>query len=441
MSTQNLVRYPDTRSPRIMATRAWWLVGLNLLIPGSAQLLAGSRRLGRFGVGTTFLLWGSVLLTLVVFLLDRELVLTVLTNWVGLSVAQLLLAGYAVLWVILTIDTLRLVTLVRAGSAAPFVAVLAIVGLVATAGSAGYAAVSVGTARSALGSIFAGQEIEPPVDGRYNILLLGGDAGPDRTGLRPDSITVASIDAETGATTLIGIPRNLENVPFSAGSPLYGPFPGGYDCGDECLIDYLYTYGEEHPELYPDAAADASSPGIEAMRDAAAGTTGLSIQYYLLIDMQGFTQLVDALGGITIDVPERLAYGPVTARQPYGYFEAGTQKMDGALALWYARSRYQGNDFERMERQRQVQQAILAQFTPAVVLTKFQAIADAGAQVVRTDVPAGTLAHFVELGEKARTQPVTTLELAPPEYSGSDFEKIHAAVEAAVAPVTASPTP
>ncbi len=74
MSTQNLVRYPDTRSPRIMATRAWWLVGLNLLIPGSAQLLAGSRRLGRFGVGTTFLLWGSVLLTLVVFLLDRELV-------------------------------------------------------------------------------------------------------------------------------------------------------------------------------------------------------------------------------------------------------------------------------------------------------------------------------------------------------------------------------
>jgi len=428
------VRYPDIRSPKIMTTRAWWLVGLNILIPGSAQLLAGSRRLGRFAVSTTFVLWGLIVVAVLMLLIRRELLVTIVTNSIALTVLQVLLLAYALLWIVLTFDTLRLVKLVRVTSAAPFIAALAIVGLVVSSGVALYGSFSAGSARSALGSIFAGQELKPPADGRYNVLLLGGDAGADRTGLRPDSITVASVDAETGATTLIGIPRNLENVPFSKGSPLYGPFPHGYDCGDQCLIDYLYTYGQEHPKLYPDAEAAGSSPGIEAMRDAAEGATGLTIQYFALVDMQGFSDLIDALGGVTVTVPERLAYGPVTSTKPYGYFEAGKQKMDGASALWYARSRFQGNDFERMERQRQLQQAVLAEFTPQVVLTKFQAIADAGKQVLSTDIPAAALGHFVDLAELARTTPITTLELAPPEYSGADFDKIHAAVKAAVAP-------
>ena len=53
--------------------------------------------------------------------------------------------------------------------------------------------------------------------GRYNVLLLGGDSGSDRWGLRPDSLTVASIDAETGKTMLFGLPRNMMNFPFAEG--------------------------------------------------------------------------------------------------------------------------------------------------------------------------------------------------------------------------------
>ncbi len=53
--------------------------------------------------------------------------------------------------------------------------------------------------------------------GRYNVLLLGGDSGADRWGMRPDSLTVASIDEETGKTVLVSLPRNLQGFSFARG--------------------------------------------------------------------------------------------------------------------------------------------------------------------------------------------------------------------------------
>ncbi len=444
MTATSPMRTPDLRSTPTMTKRAWWLVGLNLLIPGSAQILAGNRRLGRFGVGATFLLWGLGLVGILIWFVAHTVILSIVTNPIGLTVIQVVLAAYTVLWIVLTLDTLRLTRLIATAPAMrPAIAALSILALAVTAGAAGYGAVSAGSARNAVTSIFAGSEMAAPVNGRYNILLVGGDAGPDRTGLRPDSTSVASIDATTGATTIIGIPRNMEQIQFAKGSPLYGPFPQGYNCGDQCLLDYLYTYGEEHKSLYPTAASKGSSPGIEALKDAAEGVTGLSIQYYGLIDMQGFSELIDALGGVTIDVPAKLAYGPVTATEPYGTFEAGPQHMNGYLALWYGRSRYMGSDYERMARQRVVQESMLKQFQPSIVLTKFQDIAKAGAQVVKTDMPSAALPGFVDLGNKARKLSVTHLELVPPTFNQNkpDYEKLHAAVKAATTPPAATPAP
>lgn len=428
-----------------MTKRAWWLVALNFLIPGSAQLLAGSRRLGRFGVTMTFVLWAIVIVALALLWWWPVALYTLVTNTIVLTVAQVLLVAYAVLWVVLTLDTLRMVRLVKTWPAARgFIAGLSIAGLVAGAGIAGYGAVVAGSARSAISMIFDSGDYVPPVDGRYNILLLGGDAGPDRTGLRPDSISVASVDAATGATVMIGVPRNLELARFSEGSPLYGPFPNGYDCGDLCLISYLYTYGEEHPELYPDAEKQGSNPGIEAMRDAVEGVLGLTMQYYVLIDMQGFSDLIDSLGGITLDVPERMPLAAaIPGSQPFAWVEAGEQHLDGHTALWYSRSRYESTDFARMSRQRDVQEAILRQFTPANILVKFQAVAAAGTQVVKTDIPSVMLGLFADLATKSRKLPLTRLELVPDEFSPShpDFEKIAAAIAAALAASTPKPTP
>ncbi|MEY2848508.1 MAG: hypothetical protein RI885_1173 [Actinomycetota bacterium] len=436
----SLVRYPDLKSPDTMTKRGWWLVGVNILVPGSAQLLAGSRRLGRFGVGATFTLWALALIAFAVNYFFPRVITTVASNVIGLTVVQVLLAAYAVLWVILTLDTLRLVRLVRAApNARPFIAGLAVIVLTATAGAAAYGAVITGSARTALDTLFSDGQYEEPVDGQYNILLMGGDAGADRTGLRPDSLSVVSINADTGATTIVGVPRNFENATFSEGSPLWGPFPNGYDCGDECLINYLYTYGTDHPELYPNAEAEGSNPGIEATRDAVSGVTGLSIQYYVLVDMQGFAQLIDSLGGVEIDVPERTAIGGVTGAEPEGYIEAGVQRMDGATALWYGRTRYDSTDFARMERQRLVQQAMIKQFEPANVLTKFSAIVDAGVQVVKTDVPQVMIPGFVDLATKAKGQPVVPLELVPPlvDSLDPDYDAIHTLVDTTIHPAEA----
>ena len=442
MSATNPVRYPDVREPGTMTKRAWWLVVLNLLIPGSAQLLAGNRRLGRFGVRATVLLWVLAIVAVVLFFVARPVLLTLATNPIALTVGQVLLVGYAALWVVLTLDTLRLVRLVKARpSARPFIAALSVVALVAGAGFAGYGAYLAGVTRGTVTAIFGSGQYEAPVDGRYNILLLGGDAGPDRMGMRPDSLSVASIDADTGHVTMIGVPRNFEHARFSKDSPLYGPFPNGYDCGDQCLISYLYTYGQEHPDLYPDAKAQGSQPGIEATRDAVSGVLGIELQYYALIDMQGFSDLVDALGGITIDVKKRLPIGgdENAQGQPInvdGWIQPGVRKLNGYNALWYARARHGSNDFDRMARQRDVQEAILKQFTPTVVLTKFQAIAEAGKQIVKTDIPSVMLGVLVDLAAKSRTQPVIRLEIVPPEFNPGrpDYAQIEAAVTEALKP-------
>ncbi|MEO7147297.1 MAG: LCP family protein [Terrimesophilobacter sp.] len=428
-----------------MTKRAWWLVGLNLLIPGSAQSLAGNHRLGRVGILATFVLWGIVIVGLLLNWLWPVAIFTLASNTVVLTAAQMLLVGYAVLWIVLTLDTLRIVRLVKTWpKARGFIAGIAIIGLVTTAGVASYGAVVAGSARSAISAIFDSGEYKAPIDGRYNILLLGGDAGADREGLRPDSISVASVDANTGAVVMIGIPRNMEQIRFVEGSPLYGPFPNGYDCGDACLIDYLYTEAEQRPKLYPDATKHGSNPGIEGMRDAVEGVLGITLQYYVLIDMKGFSDLIDALGGITLEVPQRTPLAAaIPGAKPFAWVEAGTQHLDGNTALWYARSRFESRDYDRMSRQRDVQEALLKQFSPTVVLTKFQAVAEAGKQVVKTDIPSVMLGLFVDLASKSRKLPVTRLELVPERFNPAhpDYAKISAALAEAFAASKATPAP
>ncbi|WBU36792.1 LCP family protein [Homoserinibacter sp. YIM 151385] len=449
MSAALPVRYPDTGSPSVMTRRGWWLVLLGILIPGSAQVLAGSRRLGRFGLGATLLLWVLAVLGVLGFVLFRTQALTVLTNSIALWAIVALIAFYGILWIVLGLDTLRLVRLVKTRpSARGAIAMLSVVALAATTGGAAFGVVNIVSGIGLLDQVFSGGNVAEPIDGRYNILLLGGDAGADRQGLRPDSISVVSIEAATGAVSIFGIPRNLQRAPFSEGSPLYQDFPNGYDCGDECLVSYLWTYGHEHPDLYPEALDAGSDPGIEAMRDAAEGITGLAIQYYVLIDMQGFTDLIDALGGVEIDVKQDLPIGPNTdqygnPKEPDGYLRAGKRTLNGAEALWYARSRYGTTDYDRMKRQREVQEAILSQADPANVIARFQAVAQASGEVVSTDIPQGMLGHFADLAEKSREHDITDVEFVPPEWDPvyPDYAAIHAEVARANRPATPSPAP
>jgi LCP family protein required for cell wall assembly len=452
-SVTDPIRHPNSGSARVMTTRAWWLVVLNFMLPGSAQVLAGNRRLGRFGLGATLTLVTIAIIAGAVYLLWPAVVLTVLTSTIGLWAAAAVLAFYAVTWVVLTLNTLSLIKLGRAAPGArPIIAAFSTVLMLVVTGTAGYGAFVATSASGFLSSVFVAGPSQPPVDGRYNILLLGGDAGADREGLRPDSLSVISIDATTGQATTISLPRNLENVPFSAGSSLGALYPEGYGAIDgcdvsACMLNSIFTEAEvKRPEYYPNAVAEGSSPGIQATVEAAQGITGLTIQYFVLIDMQGFSDLIDALGGVDIDVQNRVpVHTDETFTDVLFWFEPGMQHMDGYHALWFARSRHGTSDYDRMQRQTQMQEALLAQASPANVLTKFQGVSAAGTRVVRTDVPQGMLGYFVNLAAKTKELPVVSVPLIPAngvDPEDPDYPAIQAMIAAALAPApTATPAP
>ena len=438
------LRHPNSGSARVMTTRAWWLVVLNFVLPGSAQVLAGNRRLGRFGLGATLTLVTIVIIAGAVYLLWPAVVLTVFTSTIGLWAAAAVLAFYAVTWLVLTLNTLSLIRLGRAAPGArPIIAAFSTVLMLLVTGTAGYGAFVATSASGFLSSVFVAGPSQPPVDGRYNILLLGGDAGADRAGLRPDSLSVISIDATTGQATTISLPRNLEHVPFSAGSPLGALYPKGYGSIDgcdvsACMLNSIFTEAEvKRPEYYPNAVSEGSSPGIEATREAAQGITGLTIQYYVLIDMLGFSDLIDALGGVDITVTERLPIGgDEQLKEVEGWIEPGAQHKDGTTATWYARSRHTTSDYDRMGRQAQLQEAVLNQFSPANVLTKFQGIAASSSQVIKTDIPQGMLGYFTDLGAKTKQLPISRVALTPPTVDPAkpDYARIHDLIATALSP-------
>jgi LCP family protein required for cell wall assembly len=248
-------------------------------------------------------------------------------------------------------------------------------------------------------------------------------------GLRPDSITVASIDSSTGRTVLIGLPRNLENVPFPPGTPMHKAFPNGFDC-DGCYINGINTWATDHASLFP----KSKTPGIDATAEAVEQITGLKVNYYALIDLRGFQDLVDAVGGVTIDVRRRIPIGGVGAPIT-GWIEPGRQKLDGFQTLWYSRSRATSNDYSRMARQKCVMNAMLHQLDAKTVLLNFSKIAKAGKQIISTSIPASEVDTFVTLSLKARSLPVSTVSFVPPtiDTGDPDYAKIRSMVSDAIA--------
>jgi len=395
------------------------------------------------GLVSSLVSWVLALAAALVVVLEPGWLIVAATQPLIIWAGVVVLVFYAVLWVVLTLDTLRMVKLVTVVPVARVpVAVIALLALLASSGGAVYAASSGVTAISVLQEVFAAEALlDEPIDGRYNVLLIGGDAGKDRYGLRADSITVASVDAQTGQVALIGVPRNLGITEFTADSPMWQLYPDGYDCGVDCLISYLTYYGDEHPELYPDARTQHSTAGIEALRDGVEGTLGITIPYYVLVDMHGFEKLIDALGGIDITVAEDVEIGANTyddgsPAPAIGVIEAGEQHMDGETALWYARSRYGTTDYERMARQREVQVAIFAQADPLTVLLRFQEIATAGKNAVATDIPQNLLGYFAQRVVDSRDHELLRLDLVPPRFDPDtpDLTAVRAAVAELLAP-------
>ena len=186
-----------------------------------------------------------------------------------------------------------------------------------------------------------------------------------------------------------------------------------------------------------------ADPGAQATLEAVSGTLGIKVQAYVLVDMDGFSKLIDAMGGIRIKAGGWVPIsGPMVDEangihgMPDGWIPAGDQTLDGFHALWYGRSREFVDDYARIQRQQCVQQAMLKQLDPATLLAKFEDIAKAGTKVVESNISSGQLGSFVDLAMKAKGKNVSRLTIGPPDFDAAfstapDFDIIHAKVAGA----------
>lgn len=407
---------------RIAWRRGVGLLVLTVFLPGSAQIIAGWRGLGRFSLRV----WAGVMLglaaLLATLLLNRNLAITVYTHPATLWTASVVIPVLGLGWALLFLDAWRIshpgaMGRRQIGMAALSLLLAAAVGLGATQASA--------LSRSQaelLGKVFAGGGDVEAKKGRINILLIGADAGDDRKGLRADTIMLASISAVTGRTVLFSLPRNLQHAQFPKGTKLAAQYPNGYACPDQsCLLNAVYELGERNKADFPGV-----NPGIAATRAVVGETLGMSINYHAMVDMRGFESLIDAVGGVRLDIAKAVPIGGGAAKVE-GYIQPGKDvKLNGFQALWFARSRHGSSDYERMTRQKCVMNALAKQVTPITVATNFTALAKAGGAMVATDIPTSEVAKLLELANGGRRLPLASTAFSPPliEPSRPDLDLI-----------------
>ena len=234
-------------------------------------------------------------------------------------------------------------------------------------------------------------------DGRFDLLLIGSDAGTERWSRRNDVMLLVEVDVESGKVAMVGLPRNLMNAPYPP-----GPARDASACGcQKGLLNEMYVEATaRNPGLWPGRGA---VKGIGAVRSVVRTLTGRPIDAVLIVDLAGVIRVVDAIGGVDIDVPEAVVddhYPDPGNGQIKLRIKAGMQHFDGHTALAYARSRHMDSDYGRMERQQNLILAIRGQLGPAMILNA-PALFGAARGTAWTDLPRESLPALVELFGKA----------------------------------------
>ena len=260
-------------------------------------------------------------------------------------------------------------------------------------------------------------EVEPgPVlwDGleRLNILLLGADAGVGRRSIRTDTMIVVSIDPGSGEVALFSMPRNFVRVPLPTEMGIWG-----CDCFPRMLND-LYVAGVESPQAFP----GPQDPSVNAVKGGFGEVLGIPIHYYAMVTLEGFVGVIDAIGGVTIDVPFRI----VDETYPHEDgvtvesidIEPGVQQLDGHLALAYARARRHADDYARMGRQRCLLNAILEEADPVALALGYPELAGVLGDTMETDIPLSRIPDLIDLIPKIDQENMLSIRFIPPTYLG-----------------------
>ncbi len=255
----------------------------------------------------------------------------------------------------------------------------------------------------------------PPWNGtdRLNILLIGSDQRGNSSTFNTDTMIVASIDPGTGRVAMFQVPRDSVGVPVPANAqPLWGSAYGG-------KINSWFAANRNRTDLWP--GKTANTRGFTALKAILGNLYGININYYVMVNFQGFVTSVDTIGGVLVNVQIPVADSgfPITdGAHTRIYIPAGPQHMTGTQALVYARSRHgMSTDYDRGYRQQRVILSVRQQMDVRSVLANLPALVDALKTSVKTDIPTDQLPSLLALAEKVDTKNIKSYVFGPPFYA------------------------
>ena len=277
-----------------------------------------------------------------------------------------------------------------------------------------------------------GSESGAPVDPSAvkTILLLGGDAGPGRWGLRTDTMILVSVHEASGRTSLVSIPRNLTRLQFPPGTPLHEAFPDGFDD----LANAVFPYVSTREELMAHYGRSGLQAEAVALAEGIGYSLDIEIDDFALVNMQGFLEVIDAIGGVDVEISQAL---PMPGTIPGAKHELpdtlgpGLVHLDGTLAIAYVRSRSADSDYQRMGRQRQLLSALGSQVSATDALRGFGTVTGDLENSMRTSLSSGEFSNLLDrLGDNDGIH--ESVGLAPPLITpGSpDYPFVRSVVDA-----------
>jgi LCP family protein required for cell wall assembly len=246
------------------------------------------------------------------------------------------------------------------------------------------------------------------------VLLVGSDARPGDSTFNTDTLIVVSVEAETGEVAMFQVPRDMADVPVPANArSVWGSVYRG-------KINSWYTANRNRTDLWPGKSANAR--GFNALKALLGELYGLKINYYALVGFDGFKKVVNAMGGVQVNVQIPVAESQYP--QPGGsltrlYIPAGPQHMTGAEALIYARSRHRavGGDFDRGRRQQRVLLSLREQMNAQAVIANLPELVDALKDSVKTDIKTKDLPKLLALASSVDTKNIRSFVFSPSYYA------------------------
>ncbi len=252
----------------------------------------------------------------------------------------------------------------------------------------------------------------PPWDGkeRLNILLIGADE--QKGAHNTDTLITVSIDPVTKQVAMFSLPRDTVDVPVPPG-PAQRVWGRSYGS----KINSFFVQNRRRSDIW---AGNERTRGYNALKSVMGELYDLKIRYFVEVNFNGFKKVIDALGGVTINVQVPVSddqFPGTTGRPQRVYIPSGLQHMNGDQALRYARSRHTSTDFDRAARQQRVLLSLREQADPQTLIPRLPQLVTALKSAVRTDIPVGQLDELLGLASQVDTANIRSYVFSPPLYS------------------------